>query len=76
MRFTLHGDDHPGAHNAGVVIPAGVAHAIRAEPGGDAIMVYGTSTKFNPDFEGRIASDIESAPLPPEWTDHLNPRKD
>ena len=53
------------------MIPAGVAHAIRAEPAGDVIMVYGTSTKFDPAFEGRIASDVESAPLPPEWTNYL-----
>ena len=67
MRFIIEGDDHRGASNAGVVIPAGVAHALRVEGGTDAIMVYGTSTKFDPAFEGRIADGVERAPLPDEW---------
>jgi hypothetical protein len=67
MRFTIEGDDSRGASNVGVVIPAGVAHALRVEGGADAIMVYGTSTSFEPTFEGRIADSIERAPLPPEW---------
>ena len=67
MRFLIEGDDHRGAHNAGVVIPAGVAHALRAEGSTDAIMVYGTSTSFNPAFEGRLADGVERAGLPPEW---------
>jgi dTDP-4-dehydrorhamnose 3,5-epimerase-like enzyme len=67
MRFIIEGDDQRSANNAGVVIPAGVAHALRAEGGRDAIMVYGTTTKFVPEFEGRIAAGIESAPLPADW---------
>jgi hypothetical protein len=44
-----------------------VAHAIRAEGGEDVIMVYGTSTVFRSEFEGRIASEVESAALPESW---------
>jgi hypothetical protein len=33
----------------------------------DAITVYGTSTSFHPEFEGRIASEIETAKLPESW---------
>jgi dTDP-4-dehydrorhamnose 3,5-epimerase-like enzyme len=71
MRFVIEGDDQRGPNNAGVVIPAGVAHALRAEGAQDAIMVYGTTTQFNPQFEGRIADSIESAPLPAEWQSYL-----
>jgi dTDP-4-dehydrorhamnose 3,5-epimerase-like enzyme len=71
MRLIAEGDDMRGRNNVGIVIPAGVAHALRAEGGRDVIMVYGTSTAFDPDFEGRIASSIESAPLPPEWQNYL-----
>ena len=67
MRFIIEGDDTRGANNAGVVIPAGVAHALRVEGARDGIMVYGTSTQFDPAFEGRIADDVEKAPLPREW---------
>lgn len=67
MRFFVDGDNHPGANNVGIVIPAGVAHAIRAEGSEDVIMVYGTSTSFRPEFEGRVASEIESAELPESW---------
>ena len=67
MRFFVDGDNHPGANNVGIVIPAGVAHAIRAEGSEDVIMVYGTSTSFHPEFEGRIASEIETAGLPESW---------
>jgi len=72
MRFIIEGDDHRGQNNAGVVIPPGVAHALRTEGSTDLIMVYGTSTKFDPNAEGRIASGIESAPLPEEWSRYLN----
>ncbi len=72
MRFIVEGDDRRGANNIGVVIPAGVAHALRVEGSRDAIMVYGTSTQFDPAFEGRIASEVESAPLPPEWQNYLH----
>jgi dTDP-4-dehydrorhamnose 3,5-epimerase-like enzyme len=67
MRFFVDGDNHPGANNVGVVVPPGVAHAIRGEGSEDVIMVYGTSTSFHPEFEGRIASEIETAPLPESW---------
>ena len=72
MRFIIEGDDLRGANNAGVIIPAGVAHALRAEGSQDLIMVYGTSTKFEPTFEGRIASGVESAPLPVEWQAYID----
>ena len=54
-----------------MVIPAGVAHALRVEGAQDAIMVYGTSTQFEPAFEGRIADGLERAPLPPEWEQYI-----
>jgi len=72
MRFLIEGDDVPGPNNAAVVIPPGVAHGLRAEGSRDGIMVYGTSTKFEPAFEGRIAAGIESAPLPPEWQQYTS----
>jgi hypothetical protein len=34
-------------------------------------MVYGTSTMFQPDFEGRIASDVETPELPESWQKFL-----
>jgi len=71
MRFFVDGDNHRGRNNVGVVIPPGVAHAIRAEGSEDVIMVYGTSTTFQPEFEGRIASEIETAELPPSWRKFL-----
>ena len=72
MRFLIEGDDLRGPNNAAVVIPPGVAHALRAEGSQDLIMVYGTSTKFEPAFEGRIASDVESAPLPSGWERYID----
>jgi dTDP-4-dehydrorhamnose 3,5-epimerase-like enzyme len=71
MRFFVDGDNHRGANNAGVVVPPGVAHAIRVEGSEDVIMVYGTSTSFRPEFEGRIASDVETAGLPESWASFL-----
>lgn len=71
MRFIIEGDDHRGSHNVGVVIPAGVAHALRVEGQSDAIMVYGTSTSFEPTFEGRIADGIERAGLDEGWESYL-----
>jgi mannose-6-phosphate isomerase-like protein (cupin superfamily) len=71
MRFFVDGDNHRGANNVGVVVPPGVAHAIRVEGSEDVIMVYGTSTSFRPDFEGRIASDVETATLPDSWQQFL-----
>lgn len=67
MHFLIDGDNHRSANNVGVVIPPGVAHAIRVEGSEDLIMVYGTSTSFRPEFEGRIASEIETAHLPESW---------
>jgi dTDP-4-dehydrorhamnose 3,5-epimerase-like enzyme len=52
-------------------VPPGVAHAICVEGSEDVIMIYGTSTIFHPEFEGRIASDIESATLPQSWQKFL-----
>src|SRR6266478_8696802 len=40
MRFFVDGDNHRSSNNIGIVIPPGVAHAIRAEGSEDAIMVY------------------------------------
>jgi dTDP-4-dehydrorhamnose 3,5-epimerase-like enzyme len=71
MRFFIDGDNHRSAHNVGIVVPPGVAHAIRVEGSEDAIMVYGTSTPFNPEFEGRIASEIETSSLPESWQKFL-----
>ena len=71
MRFIIDGDDLRGSNNAAVVIPPGVAHAIRAESSDDLIMVYGTTTVFDPANEGRIAAGVESAPLPVEWQRYL-----
>jgi dTDP-4-dehydrorhamnose 3,5-epimerase-like enzyme len=67
MRFFVDGDNHPGANNVGLVVPPGVGHAIRVEGSEDVIMVYGTSTSFHAEFEGRIASEIETAALPESW---------
>ncbi len=72
MRFTIPGDSRPGPDNAAVVIPPGVAHALRCIGNEDLIMVYGTSTTFNPAWEGRIGSDVENAPLPPDWEKYLS----
>lgn len=67
MRFIIAGDSRPGPDNASVVIPPGVAHALRSIGNEDLIMVYGTSTTFNPLWEGRIESGVEAAPLPVDW---------
>ena len=72
MRFFIDGDNHRSSNNVGVVVPPGVAHAIRAEGSEDVIMVYGTSTTFHPEFEGRIASEIETAELPESWQEFLS----
>jgi dTDP-4-dehydrorhamnose 3,5-epimerase-like enzyme len=72
MRFFVDGDNHRSRNNVGLVIPPGVAHAIRAEGSEDVIMVYGTSTTFQPEFEGRIASEIETAELPESWRKFLS----
>lgn len=71
MRFTIYGDDLPGANNAGVIIPAGVAHALRGGSSLDVLMVYGTSTTFLPANEGRLASSVEASPLPDAWQEYI-----
>jgi len=71
MRFFADGDNYRSRNNVAIVVPPGVAHAIRTEGSEDVIMVYGTSTTFHPDFEGRIASEIENAPLPKSWRKFL-----
>ena len=72
MRFFIDGDNHRSSNNVGVIVPPGVAHAIRVEGAEDVIMVYGTSTIFHPEFEGRIASEIETAELPESWQKFLD----
>jgi dTDP-4-dehydrorhamnose 3,5-epimerase-like enzyme len=72
MRLFIDGDNHRSNNNVGVVIPPGVAHAIRVEGAEDVIMVYGTTTIFHPEFEGRIASEIETAELPESWQKFLS----
>ncbi len=67
MRFMIEGDQMPGSNNVGVVIPAGVAHALRCASSEDLIMVYGTSTEFVPEFEGRIESGVEQDNMPTDW---------
>ncbi len=71
MRFFIDGDNHRGPNNAAVVIPAGVAHALRVEGSEDLIMVYGTSMSFRAEAEGRIASEVETAQLPESWQKFL-----
>lgn len=71
MRFIIDGDNHASTNNIGLVIPPGVAHALRCGSSEDVIMVYGTSTTFVPEFEGRIASDIETSYLPSDWDQYI-----
>ena len=72
MRFIIEGDDLRGDNNVGVVIPAGVAHAIRSASSQDLIMVYGTSTTFVMESEGRIAHDLETPETPEDWEQYWN----
>jgi len=72
MRFFVDGDNHRSDNNVGVIVPSGVAHAVRVEGTEDVIMVYGTSTVFRADFEGRVASDVETAVLPESWQKFLS----
>jgi len=67
MRFFVDGDNHRGPHNVAVVIPPGVAHAIRSEGSEDLVMVYGTSTTFDPTNEGRISHNCETSTTPAGW---------
>ncbi len=71
MRLFIDGDDRKGSNNIAVVIPPGVSHALRAEGSEDLLMVYGTSTTFDPDAEGRIASKVEELPYPPDWAAYI-----
>jgi len=71
MRFTIYGDKYLGAENAAVVIPPGVAHAIRNIGSEDLIMTYGTSTSFNADWEGRIVSGLEEDILDESWKKYI-----
>lgn len=72
MRFIIEGDDLRGENNVGVVIPAGVAHAIRCASSQDLIMVYGTSTVFIPENEGRIEHAVETPDTPADWEKFWN----
>jgi dTDP-4-dehydrorhamnose 3,5-epimerase-like enzyme len=67
MCLFVDGDNHRGVNNVGLVVPPGIAHAIRVEGSEELIMVYGTSTSFKPEYEGRIASEVETAALPESW---------
>jgi dTDP-4-dehydrorhamnose 3,5-epimerase-like enzyme len=71
MRFMVHGHDQPGRSNVGVIIPPGVAHALRVEGDRDVVMIYGTTTTFDPANEGRIAAEVEQMPLPPGWEAYI-----
>ena len=71
MRMTIYGDNRPGENNAGIVIPAGVAHALRSIGHEEVIMVYGTSTVFEPSWEGRIEAGIEESRIPAAWQEYL-----
>jgi dTDP-4-dehydrorhamnose 3,5-epimerase-like enzyme len=71
LRFFVQGYDRPGPDNVAIVIPPGVAHAIRTATGHDVLMVYGTSTMFDPRNEGRLFSGIEQAALPEDWRRYL-----
>jgi dTDP-4-dehydrorhamnose 3,5-epimerase-like enzyme len=75
MRFIISGDSRPGRDNAAVVIPSGVSHALRNIGNEDLLMVYGTSTTFNPLWEGRIESTVEKISLPSDWDSYLNSNK-
>lgn len=72
IRFIIEGDDLRGENNVGVVIPAGVAHAVRSAGSQDLIMVYGTSTVFAMENEGRIAHGVETPVTPAEWETYWN----
>src|SRR5439155_1824091 len=67
MRFFVDGDNHRGRNNVGIVVPPGAPPAIQVEASENVIMIYGTSTIFHLEFEGRIASEIETAGLPDSW---------
>ena len=70
IRFIIEGDDLRGDNNVGVIIPAGVAHAIRSASSQDLIMVYGTSTVFDMANEGRLFHGVETPETPEEWENY------
>lgn len=72
MRFTIAGDNHPGPDNIAIIIPPGVAHALMNLGNEDLTMVYGTSTTFNPEWEGRLETGIEDCNLPSDWERYLS----
>lgn len=76
MRINIYGDNRPGDNNAAVVIPAGVAHALRSIGHEEVIMVYGTSTVFEPEWEGRIEAGIEESRIPEAWSTYLYSGRD
>jgi dTDP-4-dehydrorhamnose 3,5-epimerase-like enzyme len=71
MRLYVDGYARQSADNVGLVIPPGVAHAVRVESSHDIFIVYGTTTVFDPKNEGRIASRIELPLLPNDWEQYL-----
>ena len=56
----------------GGINPAGVAHAVRCVSSKDLVMVYGTSTTFAVENEGRIAHALETPTTPPDWEAYWN----
>ncbi len=72
VRVYIDGCNRPGPDNVGIVIPPGVAHAIRVESREDLFAIYGTTTFFDPRNEGRIASRVEEPVLPEEWERYLH----
>lgn len=71
LRFFFESRLNRQGESVGLIIPPGVAHAIRTESSDDVIMVYGTSTVFDPAAEGRIESGIETADLPADWKRYM-----
>lgn len=71
MRLIIDGDNSPGDNNAGLIIPPGVAHGFRAEGSQNLLIVYGTSTTFRAEFEGRLVSGVEVAKLDDDWIKYL-----
>lgn len=71
LQFFIESRLNRQGESIGVIIPPGVAHALRTESSDDVIMVYGTSTVFDPAAEGRIESAIETADLPLDWAAYL-----
>jgi len=59
MRLFVDGDNHRSRNNVGVVIPPGVAHAIRAEGSEDVIMVYGRARRFSPNLKVALPARLK-----------------